>query len=95
MQAPQRLAIPIEVRQQKKPLILRRLLRTPVEDVFLLGAALYDIEDPVQLACLAVGAHVRSDVVCVDGCGLDDRVQALGRVFLNVARRAGIDEVQL
>jgi len=95
VQTPQRLPIPIQIRQQQEPLIPRRISRTAVQDILLLGPALDDVEDPVQLPRLAVLAHVRPDVGAVDRCRLEDGVEALGRVFLDVAGRAGVDQVEL
>lgn len=42
-----RLAVPIEVRQEEEARVRRRVPVAAGDDIFLLGAALEDVEDPV------------------------------------------------
>lgn len=91
MQTPHRLPIPIQIRQQQEPVLLPRL---PVNDVFLLGAPLDDVEDPVQRAFGALRGDPRSNVGGVDGGGLGNDAEGLGGVFFDVFGGARVDQVQ-
>ena len=67
----------------------------PQDHILLLRPALEYIEHPVQPPLLALGAHVRADVVAVDRRRLGDHADHLLRVLLDVGVRARPDEVQL
>lgn len=92
MQTPHRLPIPVQIRQQQEPIFLPTL---PVNNVFLFGAPLDDVEDPVQRSFCALGGDPGADVGDVDGGGLGDDAEGLGGVFLDVFGGAGVDEVEL
>lgn len=66
-----------------------------VDDVFLLGAAFDDVEDPVEAAGVAVALHVGADVGAVDLGGFGDGAHALGGVFGDVFCGGGVDQVNL
>ena len=96
MQPRQRLPIPVQIRQEQEA--LSRLSGPAVisnDDVFLLRAALDDVEDPVQASLFAPPLHVRSDVGAVDLGGLCHHAGVLGGIFLDVGVCAGVEEVDL
>ena len=64
-------------------------------DVRLLGLAVENVENPIQSALSTVAGHVWTDVREVDLRCFGDHAHRLGRVFLNVFRVAGIDEIEL
>lgn len=89
------LAVPVQVGQQQEPLVGGGRSRGAVPHGLLLGAALDDVEDPVEAALVALGLHVGADVGGVDGGGFGHEAHGLGRVFLDVGGRARVDEVDL
>lgn len=70
-------------------------MRRAEQNVFLLGASVEDVEDPVQSALVALGLHVWPDVVAIDMGSLCDMADSLCSVFLEMLLGAGVDEVDL
>ncbi|KAL2136738.1 hypothetical protein VTI74DRAFT_1779 [Chaetomium olivicolor] len=90
-----RLAVPVEVRQEQEPLHWVFTVRRPVDDVLGLLAALDDVEGPVQPPPLALRLHEGPHMFVVDLGRLGDVAHALFAVFLDVLLGARPDEVDL
>lgn len=92
------LAVPVQVRKQQEARRGGRVrARVPVhagDDVFLLGAPVQDVEDPVQPARRALARNVRPHVLRVDPRCLAHHPHPLRRVFPDMLCRARVDEVE-
>lgn len=96
VQAAQRLAVPVQIGQQQVSLVLGSGgVRRAKQDVFLLGASVEDVEDPVQAALVALALHVRPHVVAVDVGRLGHVADRLRRVLFQMLLGAWVDEVDL
>ena len=98
VQAADRFTVPIEVREQQEAFFVLAIVGfrfVSDDDVFLLGLAVEDVEDPVQAALLPFRLNVGPHVLCVDLRCFRDDAESLRRVFLDVLLRARVDEVKL
>lgn len=72
-----------------------RVVGRAEQDVFLLGLSIEDVEYPVQSSLIALGLHVRTDVVTIDVRGLGHIANGLCGVFLEMLVGTWVDEVDL
>lgn len=85
------LAVPVQVGKQQEPGVGGQVPRAPQDDVFLLGEAVEDVEDPVETARGALVGDVGEHVGVVDcGC-FGHEADALRGVLLDVLGGAGVD----
>lgn len=93
MQRAHSLPIPIQIRQHQES-ILRTMPGIPHNDILLLRPPFQDIEYPVEPALLALGLHVRSDMLLVYLWSLGYHAYLLIGVFFDVLRCARPDKVE-
>ena len=94
MEATNRRAIPVEVRQQEEVIFGLGFFGS-IQHVFLLLPAFENVEDPVQLPLLAILLHVGSDILCVYRGRLEHDAGLLERVLPDMAVLTRIDQVDL
>jgi hypothetical protein len=94
VEATNRRAIPVEVRQQEE-VILGLGLFGSIQHVFLFFPAFENVEDPVQLSFLAILLYVGSDMLCVYRRRLEHYARLLERVLPDVAVLTRVDQVDL
>lgn len=92
MEGAQSLTIPVQVWKEEE-IIFFLFLFGAEEDVLLLLAAFNDVENPVQSSFVTTELHVWTHVFRVYFRRLNHDTGLLEAVFLNVLRRARVDEV--
>ena len=65
------------------------------DNIFLLGTAFNDIENPVQPAFFTLSEHVRANMIRVDGRRLGDHSNPLSGVFLDMSWCTRVDKIEL
>lgn len=95
VQSIERLAVPVQVRDEKVALLLVDALGDTEDDVFGFGDAVNDVEHPLKAALIALGCHVWAHLVLVDCSCLGDVADTLLFVFLDMLFGAGVDQVDL
>jgi hypothetical protein len=96
VQATERLAVPVQIWQQKISLVFRGgVVWRAKQHMVLLSAAVENVKDPVQAALITLTLHEGTNVMAIYFWSLGDVTKGLSSVFLDMLVGARVDEIDL